>query len=258
MLDAEARARAHAEPVLLSRPLEARAVFESAAGRLDVAEALAEEARSWASVAADDWAIAMAARASAFATHDTMQLRDRVGRATSLLEQAGNLFHLAGLLASAAYTALGDGSLGDASEYVGRAMPIARRLDNPHLWMLVRGNLALTALLTSDTEAARGAFRDELRLCRELVFRPFVSEGLQGLAAVATVLGDDHCAARLCGAAAAHRDEHPGDPVDARLDATFFEPARTRSGIDAWNVALRDGAALSFEDAIAYALADGR
>jgi DNA-binding SARP family transcriptional activator len=60
------------------------------------------------------------------------------------------------------------------------------------------------------------------------------------------------------GSAAAHRDEHSHDPVDARLDATFFEPARTRSGIDAWNVALRDGAALSFEDAIAYALADGR
>jgi D-alanyl-D-alanine carboxypeptidase len=85
-----------------------------------------------------------------------------------------------------------------------------------------------------------------------------VSEGLQGLAAVATVLGDDHRAARLCGAAAAHRDEHPGDPVDARLDATFFEPARARSGIDAWNAALRDGSELSFEDAIAYALADGR
>lgn len=75
-----------------------------------------------------------------------------------------------------------------------------------------------------------------------------------GLAAVATVADDGHRAARLLGAAATHRAGEPEDPVDARLKATFFEPARTRCGIDAWDAALRDGAALSFEDAVAYAL----
>jgi hypothetical protein len=62
--------------------------------------------------------------------------------------------------------------------------------------------------------------------------------------------GDDDRAARLLGAAAEHRYGQPKDPVDA----TFFEPARTRRGADEWDAAAREGSALSFEDAIAYAL----
>ena len=50
----------------------------------------------------------------------------------------------------------------------------------------------------------------------------------------------------------------PEDPVEARLDAAFFEPARARCGTDAWNAAAREGSALSFEDAIAYALEEPR
>jgi hypothetical protein len=72
------------------------------------------------------------------------------------------------------------------------------------------------------------------------------------------VHGDNKRAAALVGAADAHRYEQSQDPVDARLDETFFEPARTRHGTDAWNAAAREGSALSFEDAIAYALEEPR
>jgi hypothetical protein len=119
--------------------------------------------------------------------------------------------------------------------------------------MFIQGNLGLAALLTGDTDAARDAFREELALCRELVVRPFATEGLLGLAGVAAVRGDIERAARLVGAAAALRLV-PEDPVDARLHAAFFEPARTRCGADVWDAAARDGGTLSFEDAIAYAL----
>lgn len=122
--------------------------------------------------------------------------------------------------------------------------------------MLLRGNFGLAALLTGSTDAARQAFREELTLCREMVFLPFASEGLTGVAAVSAVHADDHRAARLVGAAAEHRYGKSKDPVDARLDATFFEPARTRYGADAWNAAAREGSALSFSDAIAHALED--
>jgi hypothetical protein len=72
------------------------------------------------------------------------------------------------------------------------------------------------------------------------------------------VLRDDlDRAARLYGAAAAHSYGEPPDAVDARLHSTFFEPARTRRGADAWDAAVHDGEALSFDDAIGYALADG-
>ena len=183
------------------------------------------------------------------------ELRERVDRAASLLDDAGNVYQLANLLAgAAAYGALKRGSDRDAKEYVARATAIARGLDDPFLWILIHGNSGLAALLTGDTEAAEDAFREEVRRCRELVILPFASEGLEGLAAVAAVRGDDHRAARLLGAAAEDRLDRPKDPVETRLDTELFDPARTRHGADAWDVAVRDGATLSFEDAIAYAL----
>ena len=87
-----------------------------------------------------------------------------------------------------------------------------------------------------------------------MVVRPALFEGFRGLAAVAMLDGDGTRAARLVGAADEHRYDKAEDRVDARLDETFFEPARTRCGADAWNAAAREGRALSFEDAIAYAL----
>jgi hypothetical protein len=78
------------------------------------------------------------------------------------------------------------------------------------------------------------------------------------LAAVAVIRGDYDRAARLLGAAAEDRRDRPEDPVEARLDTTFFEPARARRGPDAWDAAARDGRTLSFDDAIAYALQEPR
>jgi hypothetical protein len=198
----------------------------------------------------------MAASASAMAARSAAELRERVDVASSLLAGVGNVYHLADLLTSAAYTALCQGSDRDASELLARAMPMVRRLENPYLWMLLQGNVALTALLTGDSDAARAAFDEELRLCRELVALPFASEGLAGLAAVAAVRDELDRAARLYGAGGAHRYGQPQDPVDVRLHARYFEPARNRHGADAWDAAAREGAALSFEDAIAYALGE--
>ncbi|MEA2306377.1 MAG: hypothetical protein QOH43_3657 [Solirubrobacteraceae bacterium] len=253
--DAEAGARALADPVVLSQVLQARASHESSgARRAGVAEAFADEALHWATAAGDDWTTAMAVFAQAMAASTEAQLRERVGRAASLLEDLGSVYHLADLLSGAAYVALCLGSDRDAKAFADRAIPIARELDNPYSWMTLRGNFGLAALLTGDTAAARDAFREELELCRELIVRPFASEGLLGLAAVAAADGDVDRAARLAGAAAANAYGQPQDVIGARLDAAFFAPARTRCGDDAWAAGRRDGAALSFDEAIAYAL----
>jgi predicted ATPase/class 3 adenylate cyclase len=267
--EAETIARALGDPVILSRALgagargarpsrEPRVIGESADNRLDRAEALADEALCWATTANDDWAIAMAAFGKAMAASTIDELRERVEWAASLLEAVGNAFFLADMLASAAYGAMGVGSDRDAKALIDRALPIARAFDDPYLWMMVHGNFGLAALLTGDTDGADTAFREELRLCRELVVRPFACEGLAGLAAVAAARGDTDYAARLCGAAAAHRYGQPYAAVENRLDAIFFEPARTRVGAHAWEGAAHEGAALNFEDAITYALEDPR
>jgi hypothetical protein len=120
--------------------------------------------------------------------------------------------------------------------------------------MINSGNLGLAALLTGETDAALRAFREELKLCRELVIPPQAFEGLRGLAAIAVLNGDRTRAATLVGAADAHRYDNRQDPVEARLETGFFEPTRRRYGSDAWNAAAREGRALRFEEAIAYAL----
>jgi predicted ATPase len=253
LAEAEALARSHADPVQLARVLESRSVFASGVGTPDVANAYAEEALSLAGL--DDWTSAMAARARVLATQPGAQLHERVDRAVSLLERAGNHFHLVSVLASAAYGALVEGSYAQATAYIERALPIARGLDNPHMWMLVRGNEAMAVLLAGDLEAARFAFREELRLCRDLGFVPFVYEGLRGLAAIAAADGDDDRVARLCGAAERHRHGQPDDAAQARLDVTF-DSARARCGADAWDAAFRAGGELGVGEAIAYAIGE--
>ena len=254
MAEAQAIARTLRDTTILAQVLCSQAAHESYSGRLDVVSTLAEEALACASAAEDQWAIAMAAHAKALAAGDAVELRERVKQAAALLEQAGNVFHLADVFHNAAYRALCNGCDRDAREFAERAMPLVRELDHPFLSMLLRGKLGLAALMSDDTEAARQAFREELSCCRELVVLPVAAEGVAGLAAVAAVRDDLDRAARLFGAAAAHRYGEPQDAVDARLDATFIAPARARHGAHAWDAAVREGTALSFDDAIAYAL----
>ena len=167
----------------------------------------------------------------------------RASRAgATLLDEVGNVYCHASVLASTVYGALGLGNDRDAKELLERATPIARQLDDPSMWMLVRGNLGLAELLTGDADAARHAFREELMLCRQLDDRHYLSEGLRGLAAVAAVHGDLRRAARLVGASSAHRYGQPFDVIEARLDASFFDAARARCGTKAWDAAGREGA----------------
>jgi predicted ATPase/DNA-binding SARP family transcriptional activator len=254
----EALARRLGDPVILSQALQLRVDHEIDAERLDVADARADEALHWARAAGDEWEIAEASRGKAIAASGIADLRERVDRAASLLSEVGNVDQLANLLTSAAYAALCLGSERDATDFAARATPIARALDGRFVRMINSGNLGLAALLTGETDTASRAFREELTLCRDMVVRPLVFEGLRGLAAVAVVDGDAKRAATLVGAAGAHRYDNPEDPVEARLDEEFFEPARTRCGTDAWDAAVREGSVLSFEDAIAYALEEPR
>ena len=171
-----------------------------------------------------------------------------------MLTDVDNVRHLATLLTDAAFCALCLGSAPDAADFAARATPIARGLDGRYEEMINSGNLGLAALLTGETDAASHAFREELRLCRDLVVRPVVFEGALGLAALAALHGDDERAATLVGASTAHRYDKATDPIEVRLEETFFEPARTRCGTRDWDAAVAQGKHPQFEDAIAYAL----
>ena len=157
---AEAIARTLADPMLLCEVLYTRARVEGGAGRPDLAGTLADEALHLAREAGDDWAAGMAASSRTVAAHSAAELRERVDLAAGLLEGVGNVYEFAYLLADASYTALRMGSDRDASDFVRRATPVTRELDSPYLWMFLRGNVGLTALLTGDADAARDAFEE--------------------------------------------------------------------------------------------------
>ena len=251
-------ARRLGDPLILAQALQLRVFREIDAERLDVADAVADEALDWARAADDRWEIAEASYGKAIAASSLADLRERVDGAASLLSDVGNVRQLAALLTDAAYAALCLGGDRVAADFAGRATPIADALEDRFERMINSGNRGLAALLSGETDAAWHAFREELTLCRDMVVRPVVFEGLRGLAAIAVVDGDDKFAALLVGAADSHRYDKTEDPVEVRLEETFFEPARRRCGTDAWNAAAHEGSVLNFEDAIAYALEEPR
>ena len=256
--EADTIARTLSDPLTLAFILYNRAALMSYSDEPEVAAVAADEALACARASGDPWTIAMAAWARALAARSANELRDRVDEAALRLEQVGNGYHLAALFGNAVGTSLSKGWDDDVTVYLKRAVPLMRQIDHPYQWMLLRGHVGIAALLAGDTEGAQDAFREELTLSRELVVPPAASGALIGLAAAAAVDNELERAARLAGAAAAHRHREGQDPVDSRLDATILEPARTRFGADVWDAALHEGAALSFEDAIAYALDERR
>ena len=255
LAELEADARAAGEAAFVSEALLGRLVVELFAGRSGAADVLADEALEWAAASGDDWTIAEAARGKAYAASTLGELRERVEAAVSLLAAAGNAYVVADMLSSVAYQALCLGGDRDAKQLIDRALPVTRELDSPYLSMMLHGNAGLAELFTGDLDAARQAFRAQLRLCRELVIAGVCFEGLLGLAAVAAADNELERSARLAGASAAHRYGQPTGPVEERLHTAYLEPARTRFGAGAWEAAVRDGAALTFDEAIADALA---
>jgi predicted ATPase/class 3 adenylate cyclase len=254
LAECEAAARRAGDPVVLAQALQMRSDRATSAGRLDLAAVYADEALEQATRAQDDWMIATVWFCKAMASTTIADLRERTNRAAALLADVGNVRILADLLSAAAYGAMCMDSDDDAVALVSRALPAVAESDRPYGRMMLAGNHGLAALFTGDVPTARSAFREELVLCRELVVQPFATEALQGVAAIATIDGDDDRAARLLGASEAFRYGDPVDEVQQRLASVFFEPARARHGVDAWDAAAREGNALSFAEAVAYGL----
>jgi len=260
--EAESLARGFGDHLLLAQALRTRSFDEGIAGRRAVAAALADEALECATAARDDWDIACALRARAAAAASAAELRERVDLAARQLSDVGNSYQLAHMLAFATCAALGMGSDEDARDFLDRAVPLARVLDDPFTWMTVRGGLGLNALVTGENDAAEDALSDELVLSRQLGMRSVAHRSLLALAAVAAARGDDERAGRLTGASVAHHYWKPPGaalgPLRDRLNDEFLQQARARAGTATWDAAMREGSALSLEDALIYALASRR
>ena len=155
----------------------------------------------------------------AMAAEGADELRERVEIADSLLAAVGNRHQRAGMLASAAYMALTERSDRRRQGAPRPCDPPGARGRQPvpldaRAWQPGHGRAA---------DGRRGGGRSGVqgrswRSSASSSCCPSRPKALSGLAAVAAAGGDDARAARLAGAAAAHRYGEPRTVVDARLD----------------------------------------
>ncbi len=118
-------------------------------------------------------------------------------------------------------------------------------------------NLGWAALVRGDYERAHSLHQESLELSRELGDKLIAAESLEGLACSAA-RGEEGRAARLSGAAGALREAvgYHQAPRERALREPFLGAASSRLEEAKWGAALAEGRAMTFDDAVAYALED--
>jgi predicted ATPase/class 3 adenylate cyclase len=113
-------------------------------------------------------------------------------------------------------------------------------------------NLAWAALVRGDHERAKALHEETLAVCRELGDKLIGSESLDGLACAAAARGEAERSARLFGAAEALGYQQA--PAERALREPYLAAARAQLEEAAWECAWAEGRAMTFEEAISYAL----
>ena len=119
--------------------------------------------------------------------------------------------------------------------------------------------LAQAAWMSGEHRRADHYFREALALAHEMRDRMDSAYCIQGLAATARARDEPQRAARMLGSANALL-ENTGAPIRATADRGLYQRtasgARERLGELAWIAAWDEGQAMTFDEAVAYALAD--
>jgi len=222
---------------------------------LELVRRSARSAYEHASKAADEYLMARALAVLTPALPSAERL-PALEEAATLLLRCGNHRELAVSYSNTAYRALLEGRCDEGLELAEKAMVVARGTDGPHIMMFTAANVGVAALLLRRFEQARDAFCRQLHLCGEHGFRWEAAEGFAGLAAVAARDDQLDRAAQLLGAATAITQVGE-NPILQRIVNEFIVFARPRYGEAQWRRAETAGSAMSFQDAIAYALGAG-
>jgi predicted ATPase/DNA-binding SARP family transcriptional activator len=240
-----------------SRCLSDLAAAQLFTGDIYAAQATAAEAVRVARQTGDR-ALASALRTQAITTPDFPSARRIASEASELLEQAGDLTELAGLWADIGFNALIAGANAEADQLIARSLELSEQIDDSITSTYALGSYALVALEIGDHATAAARIRDTLQRCRTHGLRRPVCDALTGLAAIAATANELHRAARLTGAATAHRFGQAIDPVEQRLREHILNPARHRLGALNWEHAHASGRQLSFQDAITFGIDTAR
>jgi non-specific serine/threonine protein kinase len=230
--------------------------------------------------------------------HDSTQAQTWFERELTIYTAMNNQPGIARALRGCGFTALLRGELAQAQHYTEQSLIVSRSvLDRQgEAWSLfdlgylalVRGEIhkaqgfleaglsdlreqgtlygtfrALIALghtmrLLDEPERARGCYQEALRIQQQMHYIQSISDGLEGLAGMAAAEGNAARAARLFGAAQAHREAvaTPRWPV---MDAIYDRDvalARRLLDTEGWDAAWAAGNTMPVDQAVTYALAE--
>ncbi|HZA45807.1 MAG TPA: helix-turn-helix domain-containing protein [Rubrobacter sp.] len=187
-------------------------------------------------------------------------------RATRLLEEALQIFRELGdgwgsshILTHLAVVPLRRGDYPRAAGYAGEALTLSRRTGDRFAANIALNVLAQAAWMSGEHRRADHYFREALALAHEMRDRMDAAYCIQGLAATARARDEPRRAARMLGSANALL-ENTGAPIRATADRGLYQRtasgARERLGEQAWIAVWDEGQAMTFDEAVAYALAD--
>ena len=183
-----------------------------------------------------------------------------LGKSLEMVREQGDTWRAAHTTNHLTVVALRRGDRSRAAGYAEEALAHTRQTGDRYAANVALSLLAQMAWASDELERAAGHWREALRLSYELANKANSASSIQGLATVAASRGQLRRAARLLGAAEALL-ESAGLVLYAYTTYTSNEPhqraasaAREQLGERAWKEARDEGRALSFEQAVEYAL----
>ena len=228
-----------------------------AAGEYEKARSLVARSLRWQrrSAACRSEPVQICAGRVALAQGDLTEARRQVEEVTGYLRDYGIPFYVSQGDAVLGRVALGEGDLAAARTALAGLSAYADQFESP--WAQVEAHSLQGRLARAEGHpvAAENRHHQALALCAQYEFRGMAAESLEALAALATA-GESHLeAARLFGAAQALRKSTGQQrwPLDQPAHDADTAAARASLGDDAFEQAWKEGAALSLEDAAAYA-----
>ena len=238
--------------------LASLAVIEAGRGNHERAGTMIEEAAQHATRAGDEATVALVLALGVPTAPTYPETARRAEAAAAYARRVGDVHHLGIVCSVTGYKAIAQGHYREALQWLDEGMQAVRVLGNARSVFYFAGNQGLARLFLDETDEAARAFGDALAVCADAAAQDIVDETLLGLAAVATRHGDLNHAARLAGAAMAHRTSiriHEEEVVSSRVLDDILAPARDAFGPEKWDRLARDAASLSVDEAIELALA---
>jgi len=203
----------------------------------------------------DTWSTA----ASLLSLANVLVVREEHGRAKELYREALVLSRKSGDpeqhatgLSNLGYEYLLEGDYEQATALNEEAARLYRDRGSRGGLVYALDNLAWAALACGDHERARTLHEETLALCRELGDKLIGSESLEGLACAAAARGEAERSALLFGAASSLGYQQA--PAESALREPYLSAARSRLGATAWEATWAEGQAMTFEQAVSYAL----